>query len=757
MSYSDAPDAPTGKRRRISLACSACRTRKSRCDGSRPKCSSCEELGFDCIYINPASGSNVIIGKEYLSGLEHRLKIVEQDIRTLRAQQDNPRQHARFEDNFEDEPRGQSAASPSHTRTLQSEEVEVNRDELQDSFDNENDADGMGAMVFSAEEDCGFFGPSSNIAFMRHVSRAMARTNRSMFATGDSFSPNIPLDSAVISISQPASPSARASATMQSSNAANRSNVNIHALPPEATIRSLIERYFGDTGLLFPYIHEQAFLDTYNEIKANDFTKIRRTWLGLLNMIMAMATSTTVENGLSADKRAQASDIYYLRAAGLCEKQIMRGTSLEIVQYLLLTSQYLQGTQRSVEAWTVHGLAVKGALQLGLHSTAAASRFSSLDQEFRKRTWFGCVVLDRTLSMTFGRPATIPDDYIRIPLPRSLLRVGNSEEYDANDHEREVSVDFFNATITLYKIMWNVINELYGGNIGCGTPTTVLNTVSQLFSIEQQLGEWQLLLPPSLGLCNVNDLFQPPDLANSIPSPIDRFQVILKLRYCNLRTLLHRPILVKFLDIIGKASPNSDAGEVNLLQQIGSNSIQICVQSSMDIVAIVRAMVTGSGAHRSRLGAWWFSLYYTFNAALVIFASFLILRDRSANGAIRLPLAVSELDLQRSLIDAALALRQLDCKNRMVDRCAVYLEQLASVSETLSTSSGFDNRALPNTYNEPSATNVPSLYPNGQMFGSMMMNASPLGMDLGEFLLEGDLEFLNHITSTQQAQIINRS
>lgn len=57
--------------------------------------------------------------------------------------------------------------------------------------------------------------------------------------------------------------------------------------------------------------------------------------------------------------------------------------------------QYLQGTQKSVQAWTVHGLAVKAALQLGLHSRAASKAFSPPEQEIRKRTWYGCVVLDR--------------------------------------------------------------------------------------------------------------------------------------------------------------------------------------------------------------------------------------------------------------------------------------------------------------------------------------------------------------------------
>ena len=96
----------------------------------------------------------------------------------------------------------------------------------------------------------------------------------------------------------------------------------------------------------------------------------------------------------------------------------------------------------------MHGLAVKGAFQLGLHSSAASSRFSSLDQEFRKRTWYGCVVLDRTLSMTFGRPAAIPDDYIKISVPQSLGPEGSGDNHElANDLKREVSVAFFNATM----------------------------------------------------------------------------------------------------------------------------------------------------------------------------------------------------------------------------------------------------------------------------------------------------------------------
>lgn len=70
-------------------------------------------------------------------------------------------------------------------------------------------------------------------------------------------------------------------------------------------------------------------------------------------------------------------------------------TNVEQVQYLLLMSQYLQSTQKSVQTWTTHGLAVKAALSIGLHSRDAMSKFPPIEQEMRKRTWFGCVLLDR--------------------------------------------------------------------------------------------------------------------------------------------------------------------------------------------------------------------------------------------------------------------------------------------------------------------------------------------------------------------------
>lgn len=79
---------------------------------------------------------------------------------------------------------------------------------------------------------------------------------------------------------------------------------------------------------------------------------------------------------------------------------VSESDGIYVVQLLLLMSQYLQGSERSIETWNLHGLAVKAAYQLGLHSSDALQQYPPREREFRKRTWYGCVMLDRKVLPT---------------------------------------------------------------------------------------------------------------------------------------------------------------------------------------------------------------------------------------------------------------------------------------------------------------------------------------------------------------------
>ena len=110
-------------------------------------------------------------------------------------------------------------------------------------------------------------------------------------------------------------------------------NINIYALPPPHVAQELIRRYFSNTGQLFPYIHEQTFMQKYDQMKRDPSRGVRRTWLGLLNMVFAMATTVSLspdDQVPSVVKRAAESDIYYRRASGLCSEQIALGQGLNL-------------------------------------------------------------------------------------------------------------------------------------------------------------------------------------------------------------------------------------------------------------------------------------------------------------------------------------------------------------------------------------------------------------------------------------------
>lgn len=333
----DVSQAPASKRRRVAVACDACRTRKSRCDGVRPQCSLCRDLGFECVYTPPPTATNVIVQKDYLRGLEERVKRLEEGMVGVRGDIDGlvGRVDGVQEQCVATAADGCSSTSLQNARRVDDDDAQrLASVPVPDLTGTEDSVDAMGAVTFADEEDSGFFGlinlksyensaianhfwpgPSSNIAFLRHLSRAVVQQ-------GYLLSPGA-AEGGFVNASRPPSPP-------HQSPHGQRSKVNIFALPPQSETLALIQRYFSETGLLFPYIYPPTFLETYHQMTRENFTKVRRTWLGLLNMVLAMATITAMPGGARADARISESDVFYQRGLGLCGSEILRGTTLEV-------------------------------------------------------------------------------------------------------------------------------------------------------------------------------------------------------------------------------------------------------------------------------------------------------------------------------------------------------------------------------------------------------------------------------------------
>jgi len=233
--------------------------------------------------------------------------------------------------------------------------------------------------------------------------------------------------------------------------------------------------------------------------------------------------------------------------------------------------------------------------------------------------------------------------------------------------------------------MGEVVDVLYGSNLGCIVPHDVFSIASHVLQLEQRFLAWQGDLPDSM------TLIDPETLSMSTDSDsILRFRTILTLRYLNLRILTHRPLLCMDLEALGSSTAGSQ--QLAMLRQVGTNSVRICAQSALMIIRLMRAVLSVTGPTRHLLGAWWFSLYYgkpwppcefvinakddvAFNAALVIYATLLVQHQAKIR---KHALALDDLDISMETLQQAIECLSLLFKgNRMTERCVRYTSALA--------------------------------------------------------------------------------
>ncbi|KAF4781536.1 fungal specific transcription factor domain-containing protein [Colletotrichum scovillei] len=620
--------ASTRKRKRIPIACSSCRARKSRCDGVRPQCSACVEQGIECIYAANSGGSNALVPKQYLEQVEHRLADVEEEISRLKrlipASFLQGKQHVLF-------PRSISGRTDDFSEVNYPEESLNVEDGSVTQGITPDATDGVGTIEFTTDESWAYFGPSSNIAFTRIIRRTLDHllNKTQKDERGDASStPAKHAQQHILAVSRSQSPVTDSfdSRKLEKPSEASR-------LPPEEEVINLVRQFFRDTGLLFPYIHEESFWKTYAQYRATGMQNAKTAWLALLQMVLAMATSTMNATGVGLGDRQAISEVHYRRAKALSMTEMMTGANVEAVQAMLLMSQYLQGSQRSIQTWAIHGLAVKAALELGFHSELALQRFEPLEREIRIRTWYGCVVLDSTL----------------------------------------------------YGVTAAVIDDLYESNIGSISVIPLTNTVASVIQIGQKLADWQASLPLSMQLVEPSEVASPEGKLMLL-----KFRVILTLRYHNLQLLSHRPILDRCLQSFD-GSPQS-LQEAATLQQAWHLSRTVCLRSAEAIIRLVEACKLANDVQPtvSFLGAWWFSLYFTFNASLTIVATKLV-EDSYGSMPFDQGYTNTALRLDDILKSAVSCIARLDIQNPMVEKCAKFTATLIFMVQSLQIAPGQDD------------------------------------------------------------------
>ncbi|KAG2420492.1 hypothetical protein HFD88_000104 [Aspergillus terreus] len=694
---SDAADRPH-KRRKVAVACDECRTRKVRCDGIQPVCGPCTkraDQGVRCVYTGEPEKKRAV--RNYIASLENRIKHLE-----------SPGYHP-----------ANLSSDPGHLKSGHAQ-----RQVSSSPYDPVSPLpagreDGVNAMMGAVGEERltqGFFGSSSAASFMRQIKTAVDKRVSSPYRRRTSDS--------VLGIEPPSS--------LMSTRTPKPSGVPNYVLPPRKTADSLMEVYWNFVFPLYPLVDSTLLRAEYSRIWTGEPLQSDENMLMCtFNVIFALACQ--LADFIPPEEREASADAFFSRAKDLLHFNLWNTGSAGLIQCLLLMAQYLQSTDSAHQCWIVTGLAIRNAQSLGLHLPQTIARLQSpQEQQLARKIWHGCVLMDRVISMTFGRPAMISKASCgSVPLPATI-----DEEYipaasgveATQPADRPSLMAFYAKSLELYEILNDILLSLYKP-VPEESPEDIydfyFNKESSegehtIFQLDRALTKWTKSLPPHLRGSYY--------AGGSGYIVFYRQSVVLRARFLHVRMLLFRPILSKYCTArdMGDTDPLISIHD-SFPQRVALQCSIICVKVAQEVVELIYTNIPADGTS-GPLPAWWYNILYVYTAATVIIAGRLcpaILEE------------VTESALTRSWNSALEILRKYQSYSTSARRCVAALEILYErvVSE------GPQQNEQP-TSNQPagvapSNTNDMSL---GEGMNAILLD----GFDLPDFQ---DMSWLNSVPS----------
>lgn len=168
-----------------------------------------------------------------------------------------------------------------------------------------------------------------------------------------------------------------------------------YVLPSRRQSDRLVEVYWKYVDPLYPFLDKDAFESSYQGVFNGTPLQVdERVFVATLNVILALTTQ--LNEKMSTEEREQTCKTFFDRAQNLLQLNVGDTGSIELVQYLLLLSQYLQSLNDLHTAWMVVGTASRIAQGLGLHLRETSMKLADPKaRELYGRLWHGCILMDR--------------------------------------------------------------------------------------------------------------------------------------------------------------------------------------------------------------------------------------------------------------------------------------------------------------------------------------------------------------------------
>lgn len=272
---------------------------------------------------------------------------------------------------------------------------------------------------------------------------------------------------------------------------------------------------------------------------------------------------------------------------------IIATASVRSVQACLLIGTYLLPLDTSGLCYTYFGLALKLAIQNGMHRRYHGEGLSPRMIEVRNRVFWTAFTIEKRISILHGRPSSLSDPDVDGPLPVDFP--GLMPASQISNHTNMV------ALITLTLKLGEVSHEIT--SLRTYRKDQQQDCLERLLNIRKHLVDWWSTLPEEITCRDLNP-----------GGPLFRSNVHLKLDYCLTRVFIGRPFL--FSNIKGLHHTPSQATPFKGASGLAKNRATLvtdCVEAALEIIDLCRLLRDETGLARAS-----FTEFSSCRAALLV-------------------------------------------------------------------------------------------------------------------------------------------
>ncbi|KAA8643610.1 fungal specific transcription factor domain-containing protein [Aspergillus tanneri] len=258
--------------------------------------------------------------------------------------------------------------------------------------------------------------------------------------------------------------------------------------------------------------------------------------------------------------------------------------SVETVQAFLLLGVYTLPIDTSGLAYTYFGLAIKMAIQNGMHRKYSGATLDPLTIELRNRLWWSAYSLESRISILHGRPV-------------SISRV----DFDTDMPTEVNGLQFTNGISSLPNITANIYLTDQMGELAriilrlrqC-SPSRQTHHLRELRAVRKELCDWWASLPFEVHCRDLNP-----------NGPLFRCNVHLELTYSTATIYIGRPFI--FLQPKSPAQESTDDIRTETVKMLSGDCVRACLriidlcQLMHDSVGLARVSYTEFSSCRAAL------------------------------------------------------------------------------------------------------------------------------------------------------------